>query len=339
MKLSKEIENSVYKFILKERLSSAERRLLNHWISSEKNSHQILGQLKLIVEANFESEKNVKKSEVWEAIVSNEITPEEPVRTVKTYPNLKQFLKVAAVFLIASLFVILPSKLNDSPEQVVLSEKWIEKVALEGQKITTILSDGTEVKLNSGSKLIVPEKFSGSAREVTLEGEAFFDVVRDEKKPFIVNVNNQMTVQVLGTSFVINTGQGKEGEKAIVAVASGSVTVKKAADDNSVVLKKNETVKFSESQTLSKEAIHNKDILFGWVENKFVLADANFDEVLASIKKWFGFEIETKIDYSDFDQYSATLTNPGIKEVMESLSHSFKFEYKIDRKNKRITIN
>ncbi len=79
----------------------------------------------------------------------------------------------------------------------------IEKVSLPGQKITTILPDGTHVKLNADSKIIVPSRFSGDRREVTLIGEAFFDVARDESKPFLINTEN-MKVEVLGTSFNVS---------------------------------------------------------------------------------------------------------------------------------------
>ena len=69
-----------------------------------------------------------------------------------------------------------------------------------------VLSDGTKVWLNAGSKLRYPERFVGDERQVELSGEAYFDVVHDEKAPFIVKTSRS-TITVLGTEFGITRGK------------------------------------------------------------------------------------------------------------------------------------
>lgn len=88
--------------------------------------------------------------------------------------------------------------------------------------ITILLSDSSMVILESGSTLIYPSGFSGGTREVTLEGEAFFEIRRNESKPFFVFANQTVT-KVLGTSFRINSKGA--GNLVTVSVKTGKVTV------------------------------------------------------------------------------------------------------------------
>ena len=98
---------------------------------------------------------------------------------------------------------------------------YIEKATQNGQKSTIILADGTQIKLNAGSKLKYPEQFGSDQRIVTLYGEAFFEVVRDENRPFIVKSKGLMT-KVLGTSFNV---KAFDNEHTQVTVRTGRVSV------------------------------------------------------------------------------------------------------------------
>jgi transmembrane sensor len=99
------------------------------------------------------------------------------------------------------------------------------------------LPDGTLITLNSGSKLNYPEKFKGSKREVSLEGEAYFDVTPDKEKPFIIH-SGDANIRVLGTSFNVNAYENKD--EVEVFVKEGRVLLygydKSSGDTNSVVL-------------------------------------------------------------------------------------------------------
>jgi len=333
--VSEELEQIICRHLLREELTIEEKKVLDQWLAEEGNSYRILAQMRLMLDTEFEGERTRIKAETWEELMEAKEHTEVSTHVQGTANGFKKFLRIAAVLLLVSLVGILSQQLAQDEAPIVHTERLIEKVALPGQKVTTVLPDGTKVKLNSGSKLVVPEQFTGALREVTLIGKAFFEVVRDETKPFHVNVEGGMKVVVLGTSFIVDASEDNEN---IVAVRSGKVAVSKGSGNDSIVLKKNEVVKVSASQSLSKEIIMNGDIFFGWVDNKLVLEGADFREVLTAINEWFGYEIDVNLDYSGFDEYSASLTNPTIKEVIESLSHSYKFSYEIDDKKKRIEI-
>ncbi len=333
--MSEELEKIICRHLLREELSMEEKKSLDKWFSEEQNSHRILGQMRLMLDPKFEMERSRIKAETWKELMDSKYNQTKSSTSESSSHGINKFLRIAAVLVLISLVGLLSLELLEEEKAIVQTQKFIEKVALPGQKITTVLPDGTTVKLNSGSKLIVPEQFTGETREVTLTGEAFFEVERNEALPFHVNVEGGMKVVVLGTSFIVNTSN--DGEN-IVAVRSGKVSVTSFLGDESIILQKNEVVRVSSHQSLKRETITNGDIFFGWVDNKLVLDAADFSEVLRAVKEWFGYKIEVNLDYSDFDVYSASLTNPSLKEVMESMAHSYKFSYEIDDYKKKIII-
>ncbi len=240
-----------------------------------------------------------------------------------------------AILMISAYFLFVSKYSDPQIEKIAEFNQPVIKQALMGEKLNVQLSDGTRIKLNGGSSVVYHPHTYVNDRLVELEGEAYFEVAHNDKLPFKIKVKEGIEVKVLGTSFIVNT---LNPEEKIVAVKSGKVSVKNTNKDQSIVLSKDEFVKMSEYQTLDKQVISNSDIYFGWIENELVMEDATFYQVLRKLNQWYGYEIEVSLDYADFDKYSGSLTNPTLKEVMESLSHSYKFNYTIDDKRKQIRI-
>ncbi|MGX7687556.1 FecR family protein [Flectobacillus roseus] len=98
-----------------------------------------------------------------------------------------------------------------------------ESVAQE-KVLNYTLPDGTKVTLNRGSKISYPSTFEGQTREITLQGEAFFDVAHDAQHPFIIHAQGA-AIKVLGTSFNVNA----YSKQVKVWVKTGKVQVKKSS--------------------------------------------------------------------------------------------------------------
>lgn len=201
-----------------------------------------------------------------------------------------------------------------------------------GQKLMVRLPDGSHVKLNAGSSISYGTMHAG-IREVELTGEAFFDVQRDESRPFIVKVNN-LQVRVLGTSF--NVDGRSVDNSGVVAVKSGKVEVTDITSDQHVLLEKNEFVEVHKGKEVLVKQIKNQELLFGWTENKLVFENSNIEDALNRISDWFGYQIQSEINLKALDNLTGVYENPTLKEVLESLSYSYKFKYEI--KNKVIYI-
>jgi len=116
-----------------------------------------------------------------------------------------------------------------------------------GRRSDILLSDGTKVWLNAGSKLIFPQKFSGKSRKVFLKGEAYFDVFKNKDIPFIVSTD-QMNVTVHGTEF--NLKDNDSEDELEVVLVEGSVSMK----ENSVMSFLNKEIVLKPNQ----RAVYNK---------------------------------------------------------------------------------
>src|SRR5205085_12413149 len=100
-----------------------------------------------------------------------------------------------------------------------------------GEKLSITLPDGSQAFLNSVSKITYPKNFTGTTREVKIEGEVYFNVTHDAGKPFVVQAQNSKT-RVLGTTFNVKSIPGKE---TTVTLVTGKVNVSVAGGDSSIL--------------------------------------------------------------------------------------------------------
>lgn len=154
--------------------------------------------------------------------------------------------------------------------------------AAKGMHSKVILADGTTVFLNSGSKLTYPSQFSSTGRNVSIQGEVFFDVTHDKKNPFTVFAN-KTTIKVLGTRFNIATNILEN--KVLTTLVSGRVEVG--------TRKRKDVIKpgiQSVSDDLSGDLVHKEvfveDVL-AWKEGYFRFNEDDIGTVLDKIKNWY----------------------------------------------------
>lgn len=169
---------------------------------------------------------------------------------------------------------------------------YLEARMTPGMIGSTILPDGTKVWLNSSSYLKYPNIFSGQTREVTLDGEAYFKVTENTKKPFIVHTGNS-SVKVLGTEFNIDA-YSSNGFIATTLV-NGSIQFNYQDEDDtsgSVVIEPNEQIYFDKktSQTQVCEAYVPKDI--AWKNGQIILKETPLSEILWILSKRFNVEFK-----------------------------------------------
>lgn len=214
---------------------------------------------------------------------------------------------------------------------------YITKNTIEGVKYTTVLPDGTKVKLNSSSSLRYPEHFADNRREVFLDGEAFFEVVRDEQKPFVVH-SGGIKVQVLGTSFNVRD-YGDEDETR-VALVSGKVRIEPLSESvPSLVLEPNQMAVFNrQSQLLHKSAFDFKTQI-GWKEGVLVFSNTTLAEVFDRLERWYGVGINVENDVSLTDIYDGEFSNESLQNVLTAIGFASGFDFTITDKTVKIYQN
>lgn len=144
------------------------------------------------------------------------------------------------------------------------------------------LSDGTRVFLNSDSKLVYPVAFGNECREVILQGEAYFEVVKDEKCPFIVKTSD-LSVQVLGTAF--NLSCYPDDLRVETTLVRGSVKVEEGK--NEILLEPGEQACFDRGSGKMDKLKVNPVLFTSWKDGLFVFERERLEDMLIILSRWY----------------------------------------------------
>lgn len=203
-----------------------------------------------------------------------------------------------------------------------------------GQRVQLSLSDGTKVWLNSNSKLDFDERFTGTERRVRLDGEAFFEVAHEEKKPFIVETGYG-EIQVLGTVFNVSAYQNQGDFE--VKLFEGSVRVSDKEKHVQLQLLPYEQAIGKEGR-LVKLAM-DKEESVSWVDGIYYFKNENYETVFRKIEEYY--KIPFRIDNPEVLHYRCTCKfrqGDGIDHILKVLQRINPFEYQWDENNETITI-
>lgn len=195
----------------------------------------------------------------------------------------------AAVLMVVATVFFFPGGLSDQQASHQSSTVKQAKPKSDTQRRWLKLPDGTTVVLNAGSKLDYPESFDGlSIREVSLSGEAFFDVKHDAAKPFVINTGKLKTT-VLGTAF--NIKAYPTSDSITVTVTRGKVMVQQA-EKTLAILTPQEQLEW----VLRSPAILNKKVslpeVLAWKASDLIIDDLTFEEAALLISKRYRVRVE-----------------------------------------------
>ena len=204
--------------------------------------------------------------------------------------------------------------------------------AEKGQRASVTLPDGTKVWLNSHTQIIYNSNYGVEDRVVDLRGEAYFEVKKDAKKPFIVDVAS-MQIKVLGTSFNVNAYPTES--KVLTTLDEGSVKIRNAQSNSfDYIMKPGETAIY-EKETGTCIIQKNKDYKNEsvWMKDVLIFNDTPLEDVLKVLSRKYNvqFNIENEAIYS----YTYTLRSEGesLQEILESMRHITPIKY--EKTNRR----
>lgn len=202
-----------------------------------------------------------------------------------------------------------------------------------GKRFDLMLSDGTKVHLNSGTSLRYPVKFiKGENRQVFLNGEAYFDVTKDAKHPFIVG-SNDMNVKVLGTKFNMTTY--KEDAKTYTVLVEGRVAAYNALLENEeVVLTPGNRAYFVNKHIKSEPVDVRKYI--AWVSGELMFIDDSFGVIANKLERKYNVDIVNTYDELNDIVITATFKEENIEQVLKTFQTYKAFNYSV--KNRVVTI-
>ncbi|MGD8780266.1 MAG: FecR domain-containing protein [Ignavibacteria bacterium] len=214
------------------------------------------------------------------------------------------------------------------------SSALIERVTPFGKKAVVTLSDGSKVILNSGSRLRYPEEFSGSQRDIYLEGEAYFEVMYDKKR-FTVHTAGVST-SVLGTKFNISAFPSEEN--IIVALIEGKVKITKKGPNNkestkSIILTPNQQFTYNTNTDESSITEVNIQKAIGWKDNILVFENEPLNQVFKKLERAYGLEF--KCEKKVLGNYNITtkFVNDSVWLVAEVIKKTTGLNYKTRKEN------
>lgn len=191
-----------------------------------------------------------------------------------------------------------------------------------------VLSDGTRVWLNAGTKFTYPINFAKNKREVYLDGEAYFDVVEDPKKTFVVHVNG-MEVNVLGTSF--NLKSFVEDKQTIVTLLKGKVEIKTSLEN--FVLKPNQQAElWIQKNCLTVREADLKSVL-AWRNNMFIFKNVSLEYMMKELERWFDVEVEFESEeLRRLRVYIYIERSKTLKDVLDKITSIDEIRWRIEGK-------
>jgi len=288
--------------------SEEEEALLTEWFE----------RVPMIEELTFSSyeEKEKIKGEILTAInqTIGQANTFQPRRSAFKLP----IFRAAAAVILLLLTALVAYTLIVRPQQSLITFTVPPGV----EKMPLTLPDGSQVLLEAGSTIHYPEAFKKSKREVRLSGKGFFSVQRNPQAPFYVSTDKEISVKVLGTSFLVDVRA--ETQEVYISVVTGHVQVNDAKNSLGI-LEPGETLSFaSNTSTFSRKHYLPEDIN-AWSNNMNIhLNAARLDEVAILLRVLYHVDVffeegETK-QYRFFMSFSRSLSIDEVLQMLESAS-------------------
>lgn len=201
-----------------------------------------------------------------------------------------------------------------------------------GSRFHVILADGTAVWLNAMSSIKFPVAFVGKERKVEITGEAYFDVVHQEKMPFRVAVGKNI-IEDIGTEFNVNAYKNEAQIKTtlvegLVKIYSGS---------NNALIKPGQQAQVNQQQTNAAISISNDvdiESILGWKNNIFKFKNADINDVMRQLTRWYDVDVVYK-DKHENKKFTGEISRTvNISQIFEML-HFFKIDCRLEQVGNR----
>ncbi len=307
---------------LSDQLDQDQESQLDEWVASSDANRKLKDNLvNSWNKANqYKSDLTIDENKAWQSIATKLPKP------TKVIPIWKRPLSVAASILLvfACLWLFSPFS-NEHPENqamIVSTEK--------GQTKSIELPDGSTVNLNEESTINFV--LEDNERNLTLEGEALFEVTHDAESPFVVHTDHSKTT-VLGTTFNVNA----RSVVTQVSLFEGKVAFD-VANKETVLLAPGEKVHFDSSNgALEKETVNNENAI-AWKTKSLVFKNDKLSEVVQIIETYFGKSIELNQLNNEPCLFTGSFKDAAYSEIIDVLKFTYDMNFESLGDGDKITI-
>lgn len=289
----KDVENLFFWFNSEKGRDEISRSLDNGWDSFDYEPAQV----------EIDSDKLLRNIRIG---IQKQKNKHRRIKLMKRLPY------AAVLFVLITLTIVI----NSYNRRLFQADKneYTLVITENGQRSKVVLPDSSIVWLNSGTTLSYNYN-SGNSRLVKLKGQGFFEITRDESRPFVVQ-SGDLQVEVLGTRFDVNAYPGNE--EISVVLESGSVLLSHSQLSLDCVLEPGEQADYDVAS--NKVSVHQADIekLTSWKDGKLIFKNDPMKLVFEKLERWYNIDIEVL----DEEVYSSIFTGTVINN--EDYSQIFK---------------
>ncbi len=230
------------------------------------------------------------------------------------------------------------------------SETASEIFTRNGSRTNLVLPDSTQVWLNAGSRITYDKNFGAATREVTLTGEAFFDVARNAGRPFVIHTE-RIDIKVLGTRFNVKSYPSDRTTEATLIRGSIEISIKDrptekiilkpneklvVANDDSTLHRNNFTrpgIAANESLVMIRKPTYEVNtgavIETSWVENKLIFQDEAFRDLARQMERWYGVSFRFTKPRQEEWHFTGNFQKETIQQALDALKLTEAFNYTI----------
>jgi ferric-dicitrate binding protein FerR (iron transport regulator) len=346
--------------------TSQENKLLLEWIRKSESNKNIFYTYKSIWHG-LASKGSEQEKGNWDDFIKR-----SKVRTINISSKSKFWInlgKYAAIFIVGFLSLWMFQNYSNFVNPDIETSENSKIIVPKGSKTHLILPDGTQVWLNAGSTLTYPERFGEAKREVYLEGEGYFDVVKHTDKTFMVRTSD-IHVHSLGTKFNIkaypqddiiettlvegkvkveNGNASKVMQKPIYLSPNQTLTFHKTNNSIALNTKKEEREKVSETlnnaikpSQIDKIVLHeevNPVLYTSWKDSRWVIDSQRLDDLAIQLERIYDVNIKFKDKDLRNTRFTGTLKDESLEQVLKAMKLTAPIDYEIKGKQVILTKN
>ncbi len=240
-------------------------------------------------------------------------------KTTKPFNNKKIILSFVAAACVLIAFIISPTLFKREETHVLRTTD--SKNSIE-------LKDGSLININRFSTLQYPNHFESDYRTVNLNGEAFFEIKRDEKRPFIIQTS-KLQVKVLGTSF--NVRAYPENKTQVVTVKSGIVEVCEIDNiENKITLHPGDKAVYNTLENgIKKQTVKNENYL-AWKTGKINFKDEQLKDVIKTIEEVYDININIPVNTNLNALYTAHFDNTTVEKIIYTINTTLNIDLQFE---------
>lgn len=316
------------RFLAEKDCTSQELMAFKEWLSHPATQHEVESWLA----AHWSVSSEIDSTALIENVFQ-QIQHYENEHHLKSGFSLSRILKVyqkVAAFLLIPLIglgvLYWANQYNQSAGQ------FTETIAPRGQKSQIVLTDGTKVWLNSDTKIKYPGNFNKDQRDVYLDGEAFFEVAKNEHQPFVVHTSD-LRVKVMGTKFNIKAYADENQVETSLFEGKINLIINNSSAKNQIEKVVNPGQSFAYSKQDHQLAANKfpQDEIDGWKKNQLIFKDDTFSNLVRKVERWY--DVKVVYDEKLFKDRRLTVElNEGerLEQLMRIISLALSVDYQYE---------